>query len=64
MILRHVHDLTTADNVRPLEDGKLWNVHEVRPVEGTAYVEVHLRRVVGDELVLCLRPDDLILMAI
>jgi hypothetical protein len=64
MILRRVGDLNTAsDNVR-LEDGRLWNVYEVRPIEGTAYVEVHLRRTVGDELVLCLRPDDLILLAI
>ena len=64
MILRRVAELTTADNVRL--DEKLWNVEEVMDLgDGRlGYIEVHLSRRVGDKLMLLLRPDDLILLAI
>lgn len=65
MILRRVADLTTVDNVR-LED-RLWNVEAVTPVHAyvaVRYVELRLSRTAGDKLVLMLRPDDLILLAI
>jgi hypothetical protein len=64
VILRRVAELTTADNVRL--DEKLWNVEEVMDLGdgGLGYIEVHLSRRVGDKLVLLLRPDDLILLAI